>query len=64
MINIFQSLEKDPKYEELYPILSFSFKEMKNKLSDILVEVDQLRIDSHNNHKKNEVIISIANIEL
>jgi len=46
MVEVFNSLEKDTKYEELFPILSFSFKDIKNQLSDIIAEADKVRATS------------------
>lgn len=46
LIEIFDSIEKDPKYEELFPILSFSFKDCKKKLVDILAHIDTVKVHS------------------
>lgn len=43
MVNILEALEKDPKYEEMFPILSFSFRDIKNKLQDFLKEADTIK---------------------
>ncbi|KAL4448698.1 hypothetical protein ABPG74_012787 [Tetrahymena malaccensis] len=66
MIDVFDQLEKDPKYEELYPIISFSFKEMKNKLRDILIDADQVRVNSQGKHRRSEEVppqSSLKNID-
>lgn len=46
MVDLFNSLEKDKKYEELFPILSFSFKDIKNQLSDIIADSEKLKATS------------------
>lgn len=43
IVDIIGELEKDPKYEELFPILSFSFKDCKDKLTNMVTFIDSLR---------------------